>query len=196
MRGKLTHTQIQIRLRRNIPAYAGKTLKQDSVRISLAEHPRVCGENCATARDLEDMLGTSPRMRGKPPIENSQSSIRRNIPAYAGKTSITDTTPVLSEEHPRVCGENIESKGLSVCVKGTSPRMRGKLWAVQRDATGARNIPAYAGKTQPEPQYRRQPWEHPRVCGENFCPATQSQQLGGTSPRMRGKRIFATTALC
>ena len=66
--------------------------------------------------------------------------------------------------------------------------MRGKPRIPRRQGEHRRNIPAYAGKT---------PWrgvgdppnqEHPRVCGENRCGSMQLLPLGGTSPRMRGKR--------
>ena len=45
MRGKLTKLLGQICIRRNIPAYAGKTDQNTDQSSDSSEHPRVCGEN-------------------------------------------------------------------------------------------------------------------------------------------------------
>ena len=53
----------------------------------------------------------------------------------------------------------------------------------------ARNIPAYAGKTNsPVNGLMRCP-EHPRVCGENQQHHWPPLWCNGTSPRMRGKPV-------
>ena len=72
---------------RNIPAYAGKTRDRSSGGAAGKEHPRVCGENVNPIRMGFPQLGTSPRMRGKPKAFCFLAPSRRNIPAYAGKTS-------------------------------------------------------------------------------------------------------------
>ena len=84
MRGKLPAGRGRKIGKRNIPAYAGKTLSGPYPPGSVQEHPRVCGENYAKL-----VLGIS-----------------RNIPAYAGKTIVQISAAGDAEEHPRVCGEN------------------------------------------------------------------------------------------
>ena len=65
MRGKpKRQPQITDRVR-NIPAYAGKTLRSPATQVIHAEHPRVCGENGAALLVPAVRWGTSPRMRGK-----------------------------------------------------------------------------------------------------------------------------------
>ena len=127
MRGKRGHASSLGGRRRNIPAYAGKT-KTDWVRQGgNVEHPRVCGENprVGVGEGLGD--GTSPRMRGKLSSASGSGSAGGNIPAYAGKTVGAEDGDEFAEEHPRVCGENL-NKLLSLWQGvGTSPRMRGKL---------------------------------------------------------------------
>ena len=87
MRGKLNAVRYHNQGLRNIPAYAGKTVRVLGPKGRSAEHPRVCGENhWATFIELLEQ-GTSPRMRGKPTIAHVRQSCTRNIPAYAGKTS-------------------------------------------------------------------------------------------------------------
>ena len=174
--------------KRNIPAYAGKTTTAGMVSMPAAEHPRVCGENVIPTSERPELMGTSPRMRGKPDDDVIEAVQKRNIPAYVGKTTRRSSWPMRTGEHPRVCGENYGSIFSAIEVSGTSPRMRGKLvsWVVWLGLTW--NIPAYAGKTgKPErvlthqegtsPRMRgklrfRMPrlscnQEHPRVCGEN-----------------------------
>ena len=127
MRGKLCQASTRYIVTRNIPAYAGKTREYCSGYPAKPEHPRVCGENCASRRfacsnagtsprmrgkplgGLGDLVrggGTSPRMRGKPSGTARLLGLARNIPAYAGKTSPHGLDRRRSAEHPRVCGEN------------------------------------------------------------------------------------------
>ena len=127
MRGKPTSKKPKRIKPRNIPAYAGKTGPAESPRRRAKEHPRVCGENEAIIQQLSISGGTSPRMRGKLGRPRKRWQSKRNIPAYAGKTT---------RQHSPAPIE-----------KGTSPRMRGKQTADVPAALGDRNIPAYAGKT-------------------------------------------------
>ena len=115
------------------------------------------------------LIGTSPRTRGKPEKIGCPTSSIRNIPAYAGKTSLRRPGSSVRQEHPRVCGENsawVPSQGFS-----------------------QRNIPAYAGKTSRLAPISIQLPEHPRVCGENAPRRQVYLEPPGTSPRMRGKQL-------
>ena len=107
MRGKPPQIPVPFVPYRNIPAYAGKTMPKIEDSEVLSEHPRVCGENDRRLWRWSFPGGTSPRMRGKHAQERMGESAFRNIPAYAGKTTLA------------VPGW--------LCWKGTSPRMRGKL---------------------------------------------------------------------
>ena len=155
--------------------------------MMVSEHPRVCGENGCCLPQSESGAGTSPRMRGKLHCCWRKQGEPRNIPAYAGKTPGPHQSAPLSMEHPRVCGENGHPAGLFRLNAGTSPRMRGKQrferWWIEL----ARNIPAYAGKTNVYDATIDTKEEHPRVCGENAQVAGVALVDAGTSPRMRGK---------
>ena len=94
-------------------------------------------------------------------------SRKRNIPAYAGKTSKALMPISFSAEHPRVCGENVGYDSSIKGYGGTSPRMRGKRVFLFGGLGFLRNIPAYAGKTDTDQSGNRSGAEHPRVCGEN-----------------------------
>ena len=65
--------------------------------------------------------------------------------------------------------------------------MRGKPPFITTPGVTPWNIPAYAGKTYHIEGCGSNPWEHPRVCGENATERTKACLAEGTSPRMRGK---------
>ena len=187
MRGKPTPTGMVRKIKRNIPAYAGKTFRCGLMTFGCAEHPRVCGENKSGAVLNTSGAGTSPRMRGKHHRGGNNPIMGRNIPAYAGKTFLIWSLATFWAEHPRVCGENKSGAVLNTSGAGTSPRMRGKpRWSLSPPEK-LRNIPAYAGKTVVRVDSKRSSKEHPRVCGENSMPVAPSSACCGTSPRMRGK---------
>ena len=76
----------------------------------------------------------------------------------------------LESAHPRVGGENQRLARLGVQVKGSSPRGRGKRYAVdQVDLLGGL-IPAWAGKTRTRRSSASGLGAHPRVGGENNAP--------------------------
>ena len=187
MRGKLSDAFSLSSVVRNIPAYAGKTLRNLTRVHQAEEHPRVCGENPLFTRIRPRVVGTSPRMRGKPGALEELFVNPRNIPAYAGKTMPMATRMPPMAEHPRVCGENCVAGFTLVWVAGTSPRMRGKPWSPAVLFYAFRNIPAYAGKTPLPTHLGAGAEEHPRVCGENLSMYKSVAISRGTSPRMRGK---------
>ena len=174
--GTSPHTRRKLKLgyiipdrNRNIPAYAEKTPSTYIWPGLATEHPRICGENQKVALGVTQKDGTSPHMRGKPREQGWLGGCR--------------------EEHPRVCGENWMSTQEWGRAAGTSPRMRGKHEAGLVGDGDKRNIPAYAGKTRPVTWPPTSEMEHPRVCGENVGGEVPGVPHGGTSPRMRGKRL-------
>ena len=148
-----------------IPAGAGKrTPCCRQVRPS-RDHPRGCGEKCATAA-VTGALGSSPRVRGKAVTLTTRLTPSRIIPAGAGKSLGFVCGSTAGGDHPRGCGEKRMVGSLSRSSAGSSPRVRGKgvsrgFW---RDFSGI--IPAGAGKSRG----RRPRWlrkgDHPRGCGE------------------------------
>ena len=72
-------------------------------------------------------------------------------------------------------------------VRGSPPRVRGKVPSFILRLNSSRITPACAGK---RPRFLWQPgrlWDHPRVCGEKprFC--GQADLVRGSPPRVRGK---------
>ena len=145
------------------------------------------GENDGNHSNVTIEHGTSPRARGKPMMFSSLELQVRNIPACAGKTAPPATSESPTTEHPRVRGENFETRFSEDILSGTSPRARGKLPTRRPIGIYKRNIPACAGKTVWVVFPIEAVSEHPRVRGENHSIHHPGRPSGGTSPRARGK---------
>ena len=86
MRGKLKISFANSHGSRITPADAGKTRPPHHRRRAREDHPRGCGENPALCIELPWILGSPPRMRGKPTIRVFSEHDIRITPADAGKT--------------------------------------------------------------------------------------------------------------
>ena len=106
-------------------------------------------------------------MRGKHRLILPTKIAPRLIPACAGKTRSRCGPAQPSRAHPRVCGENQCGDVETYPVRGSSPRVRGKLRGRMRRCQGSWLIPACAGKTLAQWAKRSSAPAHPRVCGEN-----------------------------
>ena len=92
-----------------------------------------------------------------------------------------------SRAHPRVGGENLQSRCLRFRRRGSSPRGRGKPLTTSVSGIRWRLIPAWAGKTPADAGGAPDRGAHPRVGGENTSSTGGRQPGTGSSPRGRGK---------
>ena len=150
----------------------------------------MCGENNGSELSRFSPTGSSPRVRGKRAGGVNEPDRDGLIPACAGKTGTRKYGRNHAWAHPRVCGEN----GLLRCARprslGSSPRVRGKPFTSSSFTIAARLIPACAGKTAATRRRKTPRRAHPRVCGENGGRTGGLSAVPGSSPRVRGKRIF------
>ena len=152
---------------RIIPAHAGQTrIRQCSTRTD-PDHPRACGANNDFLVQLGAMVGSSPRMRGKPMQTADKVDEHRIIPAHAGQTRPRPRTPVSPTDHPRACGANGSMTCAFRSCSGSSPRMRGKHDLRQQPRRKLRIIPAHAGQTDLPAGRAIESADHPRACGAN-----------------------------
>ena len=124
MRERLMTGGVLKRMVRITPAYAGKTAFIAPFTFSLRDHPRVCGKDRArgAATLLEE--GSPPRMRerlGNPGVAGNPGGI---TPAYAGKTKLSPVLQYRVQDHPRVCGKDIDHAQAKTLRLGSPPRMR------------------------------------------------------------------------
>ena len=127
-------------------------------------------------------------MRGKRPAAVIAFLSARITPACAGKTVHEPIRRRRTGDHPRVCGENRPRIKRWFFIRGSPPRVRGKLDINQRDSMITRITPACAGKTFKVFQSDELQKDHPRVCGENDCVPAVVEICVGSPPRVRGKQ--------
>ena len=86
MRGKRRNLFYFLCFGRIIPAHAGQTMRSKSKASASPDHPRACGANVPARAFGIFARGSSPRMRGKRQLTESDNFIARIIPAHAGQT--------------------------------------------------------------------------------------------------------------
>ena len=188
VRGKPAVNQTGQREAGLIPARAGKTRRRGRRQPAPPAHPRACGENPFISTVLGYDIGSSPRVRGKRPLQPGHFSVFGLIPARAGKTVRYESKITPPAAHPRACGENPTESEWVMGWGGSSPRVRGKLAVRQSHQDSVGLIPARAGKTVRTVWRRTGSGAHPRACGENVMLVRGSSGIVGSSPRVRGKR--------
>ena len=175
---------------RFIPACAGNSRIRINHNWGHAVHPRVCGEQSTTTEHSLHFRGSSPRVRGTVDDDRTLSPLPRFIPACAGNRRRSSARGICGAVHPRVCGEQTFYTAREVQSRGSSPRVRGTVLLLFRDAETRRFIPACAGNRGDKfAGYRAAP-VHPRVCGEQFDLLLSSEDNDGSSPRVRGTGEF------
>ena len=105
MRGKAASPFAFTIFIRITPAYAGKSKCQVWHGQSRGDHPRICGEKSRAAPCTFFVVGSPPHMRGKVHPHGVGLLHGGITPAYAGKSTLHETTNGTSQDHPRICGE-------------------------------------------------------------------------------------------
>ena len=92
-----------------IPACAGKSHCPFLSALTGRDHPRVCGEKRDERPITLQVMGSSPRVRGKAAPQDARKWKRGIIPACAGKSCNLSVTLLKTWDHPRVCGEKSDT---------------------------------------------------------------------------------------
>ena len=89
------------------PACAGNSESiQDHLRHP-QDHPRVCGEQLFQYSSFHPFAGSPPRVRGTVKNKVYDTNTARITPACAGNSACTGMKTHVTEDHPRVCGEQM-----------------------------------------------------------------------------------------
>ena len=190
VRGTLPRDTSSPACRRFIPACAGNTRSQQESSTRNSVHPRVCGEHGKVLEIILKQTGSSPRVRGTRRHSSRASLISRFIPACAGNTPVVTSAPRAHSVHPRVCGEHAVGPPVPPTVYGSSPRVRGTRLPCLTGLAEVRFIPACAGNTLRLHRKALRWPVHPRVCGEHVAQHVAEQRSIGSSPRVRGTRLW------
>ena len=108
------------------------------------------------------------------------------IPACAGSTRGTSSSPCATRDHPRMCGEHLAMYCSSVSSLGSSPHVRGAHIGTNVEYGPYGIIPACAGSTCRRSVRWTGPWDHPRMCGEHPGSFALIVTSSGSSPHVRG----------
>ena len=109
--------------------------------------PAYAGNTIEYSRALYDRGGSPPLMRGTHspfPLSFYELGI---TPAYAGNTRVCCTKLLITEDHPRLCGEHSLYAFFPLYRQGSPPLMRGTLSLGLFAFRFLRITPAYAGNT-------------------------------------------------
>ena len=127
----------------------------------------MCGKNFEMQLGVSAGMGSPPRVREKLELCRHLAESVGITPACAGKTgNLTQTTDV-GQDHPRVCGKNLQTLLSTAGNSGSPPRVREKLDSPRTSIVCTRITPACAGKTMSRSFSIMTSRDHPRVCGKN-----------------------------
>ena len=126
-------------------------------------------------------------MRGKVFAELVLEGYERITPACAGKRLRYPVTAIISQDHPRMCGEKYYKTPHCRFLPGSPPHVRGKAIDLQTRHIRRGITPACAGKSQNRRYGLRKGKDHPRMCGEKSFSARAAARSKGSPPHVRGK---------
>ena len=129
-------------------------------------------------------------MRGKGKCKRGIRETIRITPAYAGKSKKATQYIGMKQDHPRLCGEKLNSGNKCKFQSGSPPPMRGKVSVISKRRTKLRITPAYAGKRSVSVRKFHGSWDHPRLCGEKPPVGVPDSKITGSPPPMRGKEFI------
>ena len=128
-----------------IPARAGSSPRCARDRRRCRDHPRACGEQPSEFTIPALFAGSSPRVRGADLDGGLGVVCHGIIPARAGSSLPLRLRYLPRRDHPRACGEQYGSMRGDLLAQGSSPRVRGAVFAPDGPIGALGIIPARAG---------------------------------------------------
>ena len=144
----------------------------------------------------EETAAAPPRVRGKCLTGQGGRHHLGITPACAGKRYSPFRPRGLSWDHPRVCGEKVNTLSDAKTAVGSPPRVRGKGSIRCATAPTTAITPACAGKRLWPRRTNTMSQDHPRVCGEKVSSIASVIGFSGSPPRVRGKVCRQHRDLC
>ena len=171
-----------------ISACAEQTVPQKPMAVPSRDHLRVCGADFAAYGVAFCAMGSSPRVRSRPFMGDSQCAYGGIISACAEQTDLHALFGTSGRDHLRVCGADLIGLLKQKSKHGSSPRVRSRLRESLPSSHSTGIISACAEQTTapiPSPNSR---WDHLRVCGADLLCLGVFDELVGSSPRVRSRR--------
>ena len=133
------------------PACAGITKIEEKQPWPNRDHPRVCGNYLRHAIFTAFLWGSPPRVRELPKHHIIIYQWYRITPACAGITLPVCNFEQAARDHPRVCGNYMNTYYGGLEAEGSPPRVRELLCHRYRRRSPLRITPACAGITLKDP---------------------------------------------
>ena len=169
-----------------IPARAGFTLLRPGRRPGRPDHPRSRGVYRDRRVTMPAYEGSSPLARGLHATRFHTVGVAGIIPARAGFTIRSSSSPRTPWDHPRSRGVYSPRPRRQTASLGSSPLARGLLTAAGYMKADPRIIPARAGFTHYRSASSRRGWDHPRSRGVYRSRRYGVRHKLGSSPLARG----------
>ena len=144
-----------MKIKRAIPARAGRTRARSDVARPRMGHPCACRENVLGEWKELPTSGPSLRVQGEPLAHSRDIRRIRAIPARAGRTTIGRSKCQAPVGHPCACRENAALPVTSRGRRGPSLRVQGERYLPRPLPVKQRAIPARAGRTHGSPHAMR-----------------------------------------
>ena len=186
VRGTDNYASILYAADRITPACAGNSAACRAGGMAAEDHPRVCGEQGGDRGAGCVHQGSPPRVRGTEREYELKTAMDRITPACAGNRLIFRGGAYPLRDHPRVCGEQLESILMHLNNWGSPPRVRGTDRWLRRTLEARRITPACAGNRSSWTPSGTKNQDHPRVCGEQAVLVFREIAMSGSPPRVRG----------
>ena len=126
-------------------------------------------------------------MRGKELAKLFLRHLAGITPAHAGKRGYDKLPCGQYRDHPRPCGEKIDTSKYVTRAEGSPPPMRGKVLCRWHLRQHCGITPAHAGKRRKGKIPQEGDEDHPRPCGEKMWRMYEQYMEKGSPPPMRGK---------
>ena len=146
----------------------------------------MCGEQQGRLWNANPQWGSPPRVRGTVHVVSWTRQCCGITPACAGNSWDASPFGDATQDHPRVCGEQLKSVPTPGPPGGSPPRVRGTVCRRTCIDRARRITPACAGNSGALTWVLHPSQDHPRVCGEQHVPKSMHWMPRGSPPRVRG----------
>ena len=174
------------------PACAGTTLEVFIGKAVDQDHPRLCG-NDPTGEVADAMFeGSPPLVRERLFLLHFLLRTLRITPACAGTTPFVSEQLRITQDHPRLCGNDIHCSCRFFCNLGSPPLVRERPTAYARQTPCSGITPACAGTTFVGGRRHFFRQDHPRLCGNDAVQGDTGRVLEGSPPLVRERLLVCS----
>ena len=149
----------------------------------------MCGKDWQPSKSLLYRLGSPPHVRERLKDTMTKAHLTRITPACAGKTKCGKFSINPSEDHPRMCGKDLNWFLYRCKLLGSPPHVRERPTELRLLPGLVGITPACAGKTMDGRYKQRRGRDHPRMCGKDRWYYLAGTAQRGSPPHVRESQL-------